>query len=108
MKKGRERNNRAARVKAVGFFVRSKSATACFHGGGDPVVGFGAGLGWQVCDSGRWMARSAPDFDVRQIDRYEATSEIVIGRGPKPANDPNAFNAREVIENIGPRVARAM
>ena len=55
-----------------------------------------------------WRDPFGPDFDVRQIDRYEATSEIVIGRGPKPANDPNAFNAREVIENVGPRVARAM
>ena len=55
-----------------------------------------------------WRDPFGPDFDVRQIDRYEATSEIVIGRGRKPANDPNAFDAREVIDNLGPRVARAM
>ena len=31
-----------------------------------------------------------------------------MGRGPKPANDPNAFDAREVIANLGPRVNRPM
>lgn len=55
-----------------------------------------------------WRDPFAPDFDVRQIDRYEASAEIVMGRGAKPANDPNAFDAREVIANVGPRVARAM
>ena len=44
------------------------------------------------------------DFDVRQVDRFEATAEIVMGRGPKPAGDPNAFDAREVIANLGPLV----
>ena len=38
------------------------------------------------------------------MDRYEASAEIVMGRGPKPAGDPNTFDAREVIDNIGPRV----
>ena len=69
------------------------------------------GPSWRYSRRGLWSPWRdpfGPDFDVRQIDRYEATSEIVIGRGPKPANDPNAFNAREVIDNLGPRVARAM
>lgn len=47
-----------------------------------------------------WM----DDYDVRQVDRYEATAEIVMGRGAKPAGDPNAFDARDVIANVGPRV----
>jgi hypothetical protein len=69
------------------------------------------GPSWRYSRRGLWSPWRdpfGPDFDVRQIDRYEATSEIVIGRGRKPANDPNAFDAREVIDNIGPRVARAM
>lgn len=48
------------------------------------------------------------DFDVREIDRFEATAEIVMGRGPKPSQDVNAFDAREVIQNVGPRVLRPM
>lgn len=55
-----------------------------------------------------WYDPFGPDFDVREIDRYEATAEIVMGLGPKPAGDPNAFDAREVIDNLGPRVPRAM
>lgn len=69
------------------------------------------GPSWRYSRRGLWSPWRdpfGPDFDVRQIDRYEATSEIVIGRGRKPANDPNAFDAREVIDNVGPRVARAM
>lgn len=48
----------------------------------------------------------ANDFDVRQVDRYEANAEIIMGRGPKPANDPNAFDAREVVQNLSARVTR--
>ena len=55
-----------------------------------------------------WYDPFGPDLDVREIDRFEATAEIVMGRGPKPAGDPNAFDAREVIDNLGPRLPRAM
>lgn len=43
------------------------------------------------------------DIDVRTVDRYEAIAEVIVGRGPKPSN-VRAFNAREVIENLGPSV----
>jgi hypothetical protein len=55
-----------------------------------------------------WRDPFGPEFDVREIDRYEASAEIVMGRGAKPVGDPNAFDAREVINNIGSRVARPM
>ncbi|WP_188055460.1 MULTISPECIES: CC0125/CC1285 family lipoprotein [unclassified Sphingosinithalassobacter] len=42
-------------------------------------------------------------FDTRTIDRYEAMAEIVLGRGPKPEN-VRAFDARDVIERLGPSV----
>lgn len=40
------------------------------------------------------------DFDIRETTRYMASAEIVMGRGPKPA-DPNAFDAREVQRYLG-------
>lgn len=43
---------------------------------------------------------------IDQIDRYQATAEIVLGKGPKPANDPAAFDARQVVQNLGPIVVR--
>lgn len=67
------------------------------------------GPSWRYYRGGFWSpwdSWGANDFDVRQVDRYEATAEIVMGRGPKPAGDPNAFDAREVIQNLGSRVAR--
>lgn len=83
-------------------------------GFGDPFYGRYSpfwGPTWRYYDRGRWSPWGDPfwgrnDFDVRQIDRYEATSEIIMGKGAKPANDANAFDAREVIANLGPRVNR--
>ena len=46
------------------------------------------------------------DVDLRAITRYEATAEIVMGRGPRPAGDPRAFDAREVQARVGPLVPR--
>lgn len=72
------------------------------------------GPSWRYYRRGAWSRWGDPfwggrnDFDVREIDRYEASAEIVMGRGPKPAGDPNAFDAREVIQNLGPRVTRPM
>ena len=50
-----------------------------------------------------WGSR---DVEIREIDKYEANAEIVMGRGPAPANDPRAFNAREVFANLSPRIPR--
>jgi len=61
--------------------------------------------GWSLWGDPFW---GRADFDVRQVDRYEATAEIVMGRGAKPAGDANAFDAREVIANIGDRITRPM
>jgi hypothetical protein len=44
--------------------------------------------------------------DVRTIERFEATAEVVMYRGAKPAGDPAAFDARAVIANLGPRIQR--
>ena len=45
-------------------------------------------------------------MDVRTVDKYEASAEIVMSRGAKPADNPRAFDARAVIENLGPRIVR--
>lgn len=51
-----------------------------------------------------WSPAFPQDFDVREVTRYEATAEIILGRGPKPGGDVNAFDAREVVENLRPRI----
>jgi len=44
------------------------------------------------------------DFDVREITKYRATAEVRFGRGSKPSNKDNAFNAKEVLQNLGPTI----
>ncbi|MFZ3485322.1 CC0125/CC1285 family lipoprotein [Sphingomonas sp. 3-13AW] len=65
-----------------------------FHG---PRYGWG---GWGPYGGG------SPFFnnDIRTVDKYEAVAEIIVGRGPKPADNIRAFDARAVVENLGPRV----
>jgi len=68
------------------------------------------GASWRFHRGGYWGGWRDPfwslhDMDVRQIDRFEASAEILMGRGPKPEADPNAFDAAEVIRNLGPRFA---
>ena len=42
-------------------------------------------------------------MDVRTIDSYEATAEIVMNRGARPG-DPMTFDARQVIANLRPTI----
>ena len=66
---------------------------------------YGAGFGWQT-----WSPFYGDPFwgnrvDVRTIERFEATAEIVMGKGAKPKDDVRAFDAHAVIENLKPRIA---
>lgn len=42
--------------------------------------------------------------DIRSVDRYEATAEVVMRRGPIPQGELRAFDARAVVDTIGPSV----
>lgn len=44
------------------------------------------------------------DYDVREITKYRATAEVRFGNGRKPAGKDNAFDARQVLENLGPSI----
>jgi len=43
--------------------------------------------------------------DVREITRYSAIAFIAMGKGPKPGDNPQAFDARDVLQSLGPTVA---
>lgn len=45
------------------------------------------------------------DFDVQEITKYRATAEVKFGKGMKPSNQTNSFNAREVLQNLGAVIA---
>lgn len=47
------------------------------------------------------------DVDLREVTRYRAIAEIIMGTGPKPA-DPKAYNAEEVLINLAPSIQRGI
>lgn len=64
---------------------------------------------WRFYRGSLWSPWGDPwsrSYDVREVSRYEARAEIVMGRGRAPAEQGHAFDAREVVANLGPRVAR--
>ena len=43
---------------------------------------------------------------TRETKRYEAIAFIVLFKGEKPADDPNAYDARDVLKNLSPSIIR--
>ena len=64
----------------------------------------GRGYGWRSWDPFFGDPFFDRSIDVQTIDKYEASAEIVLGRGPKPADNVRAFDARQVMNNIGPTI----
>ncbi|MDB5709084.1 MAG: hypothetical protein JWL96_1154 [Sphingomonas bacterium] len=65
---------------------------------------FGRGYGWRSWDPFFGDPFWDRNVDIQTVDKYEATAEIIIGRGPKPRDNVRAFDAKEVIAHIGPSV----
>ncbi|MGO4409849.1 MULTISPECIES: CC0125/CC1285 family lipoprotein [unclassified Brevundimonas] len=49
---------------------------------------------------------SDPFFDVDLVTQYEASAEIIMGRGAKPADDPHAFEARSLMDALSSQIVR--
>lgn len=64
----------------------------------------GRGFGWRSWDPFWGDPFFDRSIDVQTIDKYEASAEIVLGRGPKPKDNVRAFDAREVMRNLGPTI----
>ena len=68
-----------------------------------PYWRFYGRAGWYAWDP-YW---GAPwDYDVQTVNRYQAIAEIGVGHGPKPPSDPRTFEARAVLQNLGPTIVR--
>ncbi len=79
------------------------------YGGFGPYSGWGSswryrgrGFGWRSWSPFYGDPFFDRDIDIRTIDRFEANAEIIIGRGQKPADNARAFDARSVIDTVGP------
>ena len=42
--------------------------------------------------------------ETREITRFQANAEIILGKGPKPRDRTDAFDARDVTSNLTPRL----
>lgn len=77
--------------------------------GGTSRYGFYPSYSWYAPRHG-WHPFYDPlwgdDTSYREVTRYEATAEIVLYKGQKPAADPQAFDARQVRDNLGGQVTR--
>ncbi|MDP1735861.1 MAG: hypothetical protein Q8L23_00315 [Caulobacter sp.] len=67
---------------------------------------YGPRWGWRAWDPWYGDPFWADRVDVRTVERFEASAEILLGKGPKPAGDPRAFDARDVMANLGPTIIR--
>lgn len=65
---------------------------------------YGRGFGWRGWDPFWGDPFWDRSVDVRTVERYEAMAEIVVGKGPKPAGNVRAFDARAVVDRLGPTI----
>jgi hypothetical protein len=70
-----------------------------------PYWRYHGSFGWGAWDP-YWGGPFWGGYDVERIDRYEAIAEIAVHHGPKPAGDPKAFDAHQVMDNLGPKIVR--
>jgi hypothetical protein len=86
-----------------------------------PGFGYGAGYGywrpaWRYYGPryGGWRSWDPfwgdPFFtdraQVRTVEKFEASAEIVLHKGPKPAGDTRAYDAREILTNLRDQIQR--
>ncbi len=70
----------------------------------DPGPGFGFGFGLGSRSTNSFLFSSTPR--TIEPDSFEAIVEIQVFPGEKPPGIPSAYDAREVIQAIGPRIVR--
>lgn len=69
------------RFAGYGRFARS--------GGYGPYGGFGSGLNY---------------YSPREMGNYTATAEITVHPGARPGDNPSAYDAQDVMDNLGPLI----
>jgi hypothetical protein len=74
-----------------------------FGGGWSPYWRFRGAAGWGAWG---WGDPFWDSYDVQRINEYEAIAEIAMGHGPPPTGRAGAFDARQVLANLGPKIVR--
>ncbi|MDX2235366.1 MAG: hypothetical protein NW200_12785 [Hyphomonadaceae bacterium] len=98
--------------KGFDYFVVAQRATdgasRLVPFGGPSRYGFYPSYAWYSPFYG-WRPHYDPfwnDTTYREVTRYAATAEIVLMKGQKPAGDPQAFDARQVRDNLAGAITR--
>ncbi|MEM9421251.1 MAG: hypothetical protein AAF986_01885 [Pseudomonadota bacterium] len=73
------------------------SGRFAYYGYGRPFPYYGWGYRWDPFYR---------DVDLQERNRYTAMAYIRLGKGEKPAELTTAYDARQVVENLGSVVAR--
>jgi hypothetical protein len=87
------------------YFVvvdQNTQSTTTYRGTGSTPFGFGTGFRG---DGGFGVGFSS--FSAYPDDSFTAWADIVVGKGPKPAGDLNAYDARDVLGRLDSAVVRA-
>lgn len=83
----------------------------------DPWYGPGYGYWrphWRYRSGGSWRVWH-PEWgdpfwgdrpDIQTVERFEAHAQIVMRRGPVPSGEERAFDARQVMADLGPTIER--
>ncbi len=88
------------------FVVTDRSTQGQQQAGGGPSVGLGLG-GFRFGGSGGFGISVGTRTGIGSGgDAYRATADIQLRKGPKPADDVQAFDARAVKANLAARVRR--
>ena len=67
---------------------------------------YGGGFGWRSWGPFWGDPFWADTPTVTTVQKFEATADIAMGRGPKPPGDQRAYDAHAVIANLGPQIQR--
>jgi hypothetical protein len=90
------------------FVIANKDVdknTAYENYGDELAWGWGGGWGWRHGGFGGGPGWGGFDY-TRPINSYDAVADILTFHGQKPATNPQAYDAHEVIAAIGPTVVR--
>lgn len=67
---------------------------------------YGAGWGWRSWDPFMNDPFWASRVDVRTVEKFEASADIVMRKGAPSSNTDRTFDARAVISDLGPTIVR--
>ena len=70
-----------------------------YHGSGFNDFGWGPGF-----HSNRAFGSGFGNYTAYPIDSYTTFADIVMAAGEKPAGEVNAYDARDVLRQLGPRI----